>query len=195
MQEKLNNDLRRIKEQIEIGNYDRAVRISNLLIYSKIPKVMSFGFLYKGRALSLDKRYDEAISVFHQLIDLWPESELAYLYRCETFIRIGEFEKALIDANTLMKFDQLNLDYLSIYIKVNQILGDFQTVIRYSSKILYYYPEQRSYLLTRAQAKGKVGLYEEALLDCKKVLQHIAEEQLLINKYEISNLFNDMGYY
>lgn len=195
MNNHLSGKLEFAKEQLEIGNYGRVERITNILIENKDKSFLKEGLRLKGVSLFYQNRMDEAYQLFSELIEKFPLFPDAYFYRFEILIELVKFGEARIDALSLISIDQSNPEYLNKLIIVDEYLGHYESVIETCDKILNLYPNDSLFLATRGGAKLELKQFENAIQDFEKSLINSDEIEQSLNYNNIGFAYSNLGEY
>lgn len=100
--------------------YDKAIQKSEAII--KLSGKDLFAWYYKGLSKIAQKKPQEAISCFHQVVTIAPDLFSGHLALGQTYIQINDYEKAL---KTFNKVIEINPSYGPAYVALGDVY--FQT--------------------------------------------------------------------
>lgn len=169
--ESLQDKFEYAKEQLDIGNFGRVEKAAAELRASEVVQFVQYGMLLEALVLSEQEKDEEAIPFYDALIEQYPELEYAYYYRFEALTRLQDFEMARKDGKKLVRLDSENIAYHNCLIIADEFLGHYPSVIASCDQILSLAPEAIDFIFTKAMAKTKLGLLQEALLDYQNFIE------------------------
>ncbi len=165
------------------------------LIPSAILRAQSARQYFKaGEDFYESMSYFDAIEQYTKALELDPDYDKAYVSRAAAYTRIGDYEKAAADYDRALVFNDKdeNLYYLSGRVwhlqgKNNIALSKLNQAISLKGNFLEAYQE-------RAVVHMNLGMYDEALEDCKRCLRLKEDERghyNLAQVYEKLEMYNE----
>ncbi len=100
--------------------------------------------LLNGSNLVNDNRFNEAINIFTQVIELDPDWAEAWNKRATVFYLLGEFQKSQNDIDKVLELEKRHFGALAGQGLVNIQLKNYEKAIKSYKKALKIYPSMRS---------------------------------------------------
>lgn len=126
-------------------------------------------------------RLDEAVVAYDRAIDLDPKLVQAYIGRGEAYRRLGEWDKAIADAETAMRLDPGSFCLDSGRFcpwgayhqraQARMVLGDYEGAVADLSRVIELDPTVASAYLNRAVAHCNLKEFVEALADADRAIE------------------------
>ncbi len=143
------------------------------------PKITEVNF-YRvlGECYLQRNDYTQALDCFSKMIVYKPTFVMGYLRRCQTYIEIKDYPKALPDANKVVQLTQHDTWSLELRALVNRLNGRFKEAIADCTEGIDQSPNSAGLYNERSMSYEKLGKKELAEKD-KKVWNQFSRETLL----------------
>ena len=103
------------------------------------------GYLLRALARRDQGRLEEAILDHDEAISLAPDDPTLYYHRCETYVRMDQYARALADAQKAAKFDRDNLHYNGMIFSLKVACGQFEQARQQYEQLLNLPETDRQY--------------------------------------------------
>ena len=148
------------KDQAKIARYDEAIK-----------ELSAKDWLWKGYALGIAGKYQEAMEAFTKSIELDPRISMAYSNRSLVYTNLGIYQQALEDANKAIELDPRNaLAYVNRGLAYYK-LGNHQQALADANKAIELDPRISMAYLNRGVAYSKLGNYQRAIRDLDRAIE------------------------
>jgi tetratricopeptide (TPR) repeat protein len=147
-----------------------------LKVYPQITEVNFYRVL--GECYLQRDDHTKALDCFSKMIQTKPRFVIGYLRRCQTYIEIKEYAKALPDANKVVELAKHEIWSLELRALVNRLNGRYTEAIADCTEGIDQAPNVASLYDERSKSYAKLGKKELAERD-KKVWNQFSRETLL----------------
>ena len=147
MADERKNQLNKLFNELKIGNNDLSFNIEQKIwnIWSTHPTNQKLTkMLAKGSDLVNNKKYEDAIEIFTQVIKLDPSWAEAWNKRATVLYLIGEFQKSQNDINKVLELEKRHFGALAGQGLVNIELKNYEKAILSYQKAKEIYPTMKS---------------------------------------------------
>ena len=147
MADERKNQLNKLFNDLKIGNNDLSFNIEQKIwnIWSTHPTNQKLTkMLAKGSDLVNNKKYEDAIEIFTQVIKLDPSWAEAWNKRATVLYLIGEFQKSQNDINKVLELEKRHFGALAGQGLVNIELKNYEKAILSYQKAKEIYPTMKS---------------------------------------------------
>ena len=147
MADERKNQLNKLFNDLKIGNNDLSFNIEQKIwnIWSTHPTNQKLTkMLAKGSDLVNNKKFEDAIEIFSQVIKLDPSWAEAWNKRATALYLIGEFQKSQNDINKVLDLEKRHFGALSGQGLVNIELKNYEKAILSYQKAKEIYPTMKS---------------------------------------------------
>lgn len=128
----------------------------------------------KAHDLNAKSKFEDALPLLNQAIELDPKFVDAYISRSFTFGKMGQVSKALKDAQKALELDSNNEVAHNnrgfLYLR----LGQYDKAIADFTKTVALNPDDEAAWANRAEAYWRAGQTADALTDCSKAIGFIS---------------------
>ncbi|XP_003701178.1 tetratricopeptide repeat protein 2 [Megachile rotundata] len=97
-----------------------------------------------AKELHFLNKYDKALILYSELIELWPDNALYYANRAACYIMLGKYRDALVNARKSMQLDPKSFKAYVRVIKCCLILGEIMEAETTLSKLIELDPENEA---------------------------------------------------
>lgn len=116
-----------------------------------------------AKELHFLKKYDKALILYSELIELCPDNAIYYGNRAACYMMLGKYHDALVNAKKSMQLDpKLTKAYVRV-IKCSLILGDIIEVITTLSQLIELDPENEAI----AEANASLKIVQKFMVDAE----------------------------
>lgn len=147
--------------------YNDGSQLVGLIKASKYP--MEY---HEGVSFLYDKKYDDAINTFQQVLELKPNQKEIRLILIETLIQTKKHDEALDEMKILDKKKQLGVNEYNLLGWLFMEKKEYQNAISVLSKFLYKFYTDAYALNNRGYSFLQIGEYEKAIHDLNSALIH-----------------------
>ena len=147
MADERKNQLNKLFKELKIGNNDLSFNIEQKIwnIWSTHPTNQKLTkMLAKGSDLVNNKKFEDAIEIFTQVIKLDPSWAEAWNKRATVLYLIGEFQKSQNDINKVLELEKRHFGALAGQGLVNIELKNYEKAILSYQKAKEIYPTMKS---------------------------------------------------
>ena len=147
MADERKNQLNKLFNDLKIGNNDLSFNIEQKIwnIWSTHPTNQKLTkMLAKGSDLMNNKKFEDAIEIFSQVIKLDPSWAEAWNKRATALYLIGEFQKSQNDINKVLDLEKRHFGALAGQGLVNIELKNYEKAILSYQKAKEIYPTMKS---------------------------------------------------
>ena len=147
MADERKNQLNKLFNDLKIGNNDLSFNIEQKIwnIWSTHPTNQKLTkMLAKGSDLVNNKKFEDAIEIFSQVIKLDPSWAEAWNKRATALYLIGEFQKSQNDINKVLDLEKRHFGALAGQGLVNIELKNYEKAILSYQKAKEIYPTMKS---------------------------------------------------
>ena len=147
MADERKNQLNKLFNDLKIGNNDLSFNIEQKIwnIWSTHPTNQKLTkMLAKGSDLVNNKKFEDAIEIFSQVIKLDPSWAEAWNKRATPLYLIGEFQKSQNDINKVLELEKRHFGALAGQGLVNIELKNYEKAILSYQKAKEIYPTMKS---------------------------------------------------
>jgi len=147
MADERKNQLNKLFNDLKIGNNDLSFNIEQKIwnIWSTHPTNQKLTkMLAKGSDLVNNKKFEDAIEIFSQVIKLDPSWAEAWNKRATALYLIGEFQKSQNDINKVLELEKRHFGALAGQGLVNIELKNYEKAILSYQKAKEIYPTMKS---------------------------------------------------
>ena len=147
MADERKNQLNKLFNDLKIGNNDLSFNIEQKIwnIWSTHPTNQKLTkMLAKGSDLVNNKKFEDAIEIFTQVIKLDPSWAEAWNKRATALYLIGEFQKSQNDINKVLELEKRHFGALAGQGLVNIELKNYEKAILSYQKAKEIYPTMKS---------------------------------------------------
>ena len=147
MADERKNQLNKLFNDLKIGNNDLSFNIEQKIwnIWSTHPTNQKLTkMLAKGSDLMNNKKFEDAIEIFSQVIKLDPSWAEAWNKRATVLYLIGEFQKSQNDINKVLELEKRHFGALAGQGLVNIELKNYEKAILSYQKAKEIYPTMKS---------------------------------------------------
>lgn len=147
--------------------YNDGTLLMMIIQESKLPQSY-----FEGVEFYHDKEYEQAISVFKNLLENGHNKKNVRLSLIQCLMTAKKYEEAINQYNILFKKKQIELDDFSILGYLQMKKGDFSNAIKSFNKYLYKYYQDASTLENRGYCYLQIGEYDKAIHDLNSAIIH-----------------------
>ena len=134
--------------------------------------------------------YKDAISQFSSAINIEPDMEKAFISRAKVYVRIKDYESALLDYNKLCIFDSREKEHFFKSAEMSYKLNDYGTCLVTVNKALKISGSYSSALELKFNALFALRKYVEAIEISKQALRYKEND---INFYNYGRIQEQLG--
>lgn len=165
--------LTQLLEQLEIGNYGRVARRAEELAQSNDPDWQKQGLYYGVVALMNQGAIEQSREKLAQLLELFPDFMEAHKLQVQLHIAQRDFTAAEAAAKKLYEAFPNEMDALTTYLYVLELLGHYDQIIPHCEAFLAQHPDNWEIQLALGDANFRQGNHAAALEQYKAVQDYM----------------------
>jgi tetratricopeptide (TPR) repeat protein len=143
-------------------NYDKSMTYLNAAINENTEYYK--GYYNRGLLYAQTNRMEEALNDFTKAIDL-KQYPKAYVARANVYYTLHDFNKAITDAQTVLKTDPQNIKANYVLATSYDDLNQLDRAMEHYNKVIYFANDNPLFLLRRAILHGKMQNFRACLND------------------------------